>query len=190
MEQQLCPVLMREPHRLVIVLSFVAIACNGNGAAGNRDTTTVQPSADPPATAARASEPAKPVDSTAALAKGKEPGTTPATRTPTVTSENSIAAMRQQLQRLDAAGVQDLQASMKEHSKMVEDLFTTMRVEVDAVSSTTKSTWLASADSVEKNLPLLSSAQGEELRTAFRAHSTRVRRLLDEFRVMVPRSSE
>lgn len=178
---------MREPHLLLIALSFAVTACNGNGASGGRDTTIAQRSADSPATAARTSEP-RPVDSTAALAAGKEPGTAPATPTPTVTSESSIAAMRQQLQRLDAASAQDLQGSMKEHSRMVGDLFTTMRVEVDAISAPTKSSWLASADSVEKDLGRLASTQGEELRTAFRAHSTRVRRLLDEFRVLIPRS--
>lgn len=181
---------MREPHRLLIVLGLVAIACNRDGSGANRDTATAERIAESAASVARAPAPRPAADSAAALAKGKEEGTIPATRTPTVTSETSIAALRQQLQRLDPASAQELQASMKEHSKMVEDLFTTMRVEVDAVTAPTKSSWLASADSVEKNLALLASAQGEDLRTAFRAHSTRVRRLLDEFRVLVPRSSE
>jgi hypothetical protein len=190
MEHQLSHVLMHKPHRLVIALSIAGLGCNGNGASGSRDTAVVQQSADSPATAAQSPAPRPATDSAAALAKGKEEGTVPATPTPTVTSESSIAALRQQLQRLDGASVPDLQGSIREHSKMVEDLFTTMRVEVDAVTAPTKASWLASADSVEKNLALLSSAQGEALRTAFRAHSTRVRRLLDEFRVLVPRSSE
>jgi hypothetical protein len=94
--------------------------------------------------------------------------------------------MRLQLQRLDTASVENLQRNMKEHSRMLGDLFTTMRVEVQAVTSPTKNSWLASADTIEHALGRLALAQGEELRTAFREHRSRVTRLLDEFRVLVP----
>jgi hypothetical protein len=110
----------------------------------------------------------------------------PATPTPAVTSENSIATMRLQLQRLDTASVENLQRNMKEHSRMLGDLFTTMRVEVQAVTSPAKNSWLAAADTVEHDVGRLAEAQGEELRTAFRVHRGRVTRLLDEFRVLVP----
>lgn len=171
--------------RLVVALSFAVIACQGRGSASYRDTAEAKQIADSPATVAPSGE-SRPVDSTAALAAGKEPGTIPATPTPAVTSENSIATMRQQLQRLDAASVENLQRDIKEHSRMVGDLFTTMRVEIQDVTSPAKNSWLALADTVEHDLGGLAAAQGEELRTAFRLHRSRVLRLLDEFRVIVP----
>ena len=70
--------------------------------------------------------------------------------------------------------------------QQVADLLTTMEVQVQAGTSPSKTAWLASADTAESDLDRLALAQGEELRTAFRAHSTRVRRLLDEFRLLVP----
>ena len=94
--------------------------------------------------------------------------------------------MRLQLQRLDTASAENLQRDMKEHSRMLGDLLTTMRVEVQAVTSPAKNCWLASADTVEDVLGGLTSAQGAALRTAFRPHRNRVLRLLDEFRVLVP----
>jgi hypothetical protein len=94
--------------------------------------------------------------------------------------------MRSHLQRLDTASVQTLQSKMKEHAKMLGDLLTTMRVEVQATTSSAKNAWITAADSVEGDLDRLALAQGEELRTAFRAHRTRVVRLLDEFRALVP----
>ena len=124
------------------------------------------------------------------MASGKEPGTIPATPTPSVTSDNAIANMRQRLQALDNASVQTLQSGMKEHSKMLGDLLTTMRVEVQAAASTTKDAWLVSADSVESDLDRLALADGAALTTAFREHRTRVLRLLDGFRVLVPPKSE
>ena len=174
-----------QPHRFLTALSLTVIACSGPGAASDGDTSQVQQKADSPATAVRDSAPG-PADSTSALAAGKEPGTIPATPTPTVTSENSIANMRRHLQRLDTAGVETLQRNMKEHSTLLGDLLTTMEVEVQAATSPAKNTWLASADTIEKELDRLALAQGEELRAAFRVHSSRVRRLLDEFRVLVP----
>ena len=69
---------------------------------------------------------------------------------------------------------------------MLGDLLTTMRVEVQAAASPTKNTWLMSADSVESDLDRLALADGEALRTAFREHRTRVLRLLDGFRALVP----
>lgn len=120
------------------------------------------------------------------MASGKEPGTIPATPTPSVTTDNAIATMRQHLQRLDNASVTTLKSGMKEHSKMLGDLLTTMRVEVQAAASTTKDAWLVSADSVESDLDRLALADGAALTTAFREHRTRVLRLLDGFRVLVP----
>ena len=172
----------------LLALSLTAIACNGPGTAGSRDTATAQQPSDSPATAARVPE-GRPVDTTAALAKGKEPGTIPATPTPTVTSDNSIATMRLHLQRLDTTSVQNLPGRMAEHSKMLGDLLTTMRLEIQEVTSPAKTSWIASADSAEQELARLTTAQGEALRTAFRAHSSRVRRLLDDFRVLVPGGS-
>jgi hypothetical protein len=97
--------------------------------------------------------------------------------------------MRLHLQRLDTASAQVLQGKMAEHAKILGDLLTTMEVEVQGVTSPAKNTWLAFADTVENDLDKLALANGEELRTAFRAHSSRVRRLLDEFRVLVPAKS-
>jgi hypothetical protein len=184
---------MRIHSRLVVTLSFTFVACQGRGAETRFDTAQVQPPAGSAPTASRDSAPKaverpapRPVDTTNATATGKEPGTIPATRTPTVTAESSIAAMRLHLQRLDTASVQTLQARMEDHGKMLGDLLTTMRVEVQAATSSTKNAWLAAADSVEKDLGQLALAQGEQLRTAFRAHRTRVLRLLEEFRALVP----
>jgi len=177
--------LLLETHRLIMALSVTMIACDGPGAAGRGDTASAQRRADSPATAVRGPQ-ARPAESAAALASGIEPGTIPATPTPTVTSEKSIATMRQHLQRCDTASVQVLQGNMTEHAKLLGDLLTTMEVEVQALKSPAKDSWLASADTVENDLDKLALAKGEELRTAFRAHSTRVRRLLDDFRVLVP----
>ena len=185
MVQRLSHLPMHAPHPIVIALSLTVLACNGPGSASSGDTSQVQQRADSPATAARSPEPG-PGDTTSALAATKEPGTVPATPTPTVTAEGSIATMRRHLQRLDSAGVETLQNTMKEHAKMLGDLLTTMEVEVQGSSSPRKNSWLASSDSVENDLDKLALAQGEALRTAFRAHSSRVRRLLDEFRVLVP----
>jgi hypothetical protein len=176
---------MLETHRLVMALSLTAIACQGPGTAGRDDTATAQQVADSPAMTARGPAP-RPADSAAAVAAGREPGDIPATPTPTVTSEKSIAAMRLHLQQCDAASVQVLQSKMTEHAKMLGDLLTTMEVEVQEVTSPAKSSWMASADTIEQDLDKLALAQGEALRTAFRVHSNRVRRLLDEFRVLVP----
>jgi hypothetical protein len=188
--------IMRIHNRIVGTLSFIFAACQGRSAETRLDTAQVQQPAGSTVTASRDSAPkavdrpaARPVDTTNASATGKEPGTIPATPTPTVTSESSIAAMRLQLQRLDTASAQTLQVRMTEHGKMLGDLLTTMRVEVQAATSSTKNTWLAAADSVEKNLGQLALAQGEQLRTAFRAHRTRVLRLLEEFRALVPPKS-
>ena len=185
---QMSHLLMLETHRLVMALSLTVIACEGPGTAGRGDTAAARQLADSPATTARGPTP-RPADSAAAVAAGKEPGTIPATPTPTVTSENSIAAMRRHLQQCDTASVQVLQGKMTEHAKLLGDLLTTMEVEVQAVTSPAKNSWMTSADSVENDLDKLALAQGEELRTAFRAHSNRVRRLLDEFRVLVPAKS-
>jgi len=170
-----------------MALSLTGIACTGTGGADSGDTARTQ-LADSPATAARAPEP-RPADSTTALATGREPGTTPAIPTPTVTAESRIASMRLHLQRLDTASAQVLQGKMAEHAKILGDLLTTMEVEVQAVTSPAKNSWLAFADTVENDLDKLALAKGEELTTAFRAHSNRVRRLLDEFRVLVPAKS-
>ncbi len=75
---------------------------------------------------------------------------------------------------------------MSEHQKMLGDLLTTMRVEVQAATSPAKNAWIAAADSVEGDFDKLALANGEALRTAFREHKTRVLRLLDGFRVLVP----
>jgi hypothetical protein len=191
--------IMRALLRLVVTLSVGIIACQGRGSPSDRDTLVQRPTDSPAAAPSsgapksggepRADGEPKPADSGPALASGKEPGTIPATRTPAVTSENSIATMRLHLQRLDTASVQTLQGKMTEHSKMLGDLLTTMRVEVQAATSSGKNAWIAAADSLEGDLDRLALAQGEELRTAFRAHRTRVVRLLDEFRVLVPAKS-
>ena len=185
MLDQMSHLLMLETHRLVMALSLTVIACEGPGTAGRGDTAAAQQLADSPATAALGPAP-RPADSAAAIAAGKEPGHIPATPTPTVTSEKSIAAMRLHLQQCDTASVQVLQGKMTEHAKMLGDLLTTMEVEVQGVTSPAKNSWLASADTVENDLDKLALTQGEALRTAFRVHSNRVRRLLDEFRVLVP----
>jgi hypothetical protein len=184
---------MRVPFRLVVALSLAILACQGRGSPSDRDTLQVQvqqradsPAAATPTVAPTSGGEPKKGDSGPALASGKEPGTIPATPTPTATSENSIATMRSNLQRLDTASVQTLQSKMKEHAKMLGDLLTTMRVEVQATTSSAKNAWITAADSVEGDLDRLALAQGEELRTAFRAHRTRVVRLLDEFRALVP----
>ena len=177
--------IMRVLVRVLVALNLTVIACQGRRPADNGDTARAQQSAESSAAAPRVRE-SRPADSTAGLAAGKEPGTTPATPTPTVTSENSIAAMRLQLQRLDTASVENLQRNMKEHSTKLGDLLTTMRVEVQAVTSPAKDAWVASADTVERDLGQLALVQGEELRTAYRVHRSRVLRLLDGFRVLVP----
>jgi len=171
--------------RVLVALSFTVIACQGRPAADSRDTARAQQSAESSAAASPVRE-SRPADSTAGLAAGKEPGTIPATPTPTVTSENSIATIRLQLQRLDTGSVENLQRNMKEHSRMLEDLLTTMRLEVQALTSPAKNSWLASADTVERDLARIVSTQGVELQTGFRLHRNRVLRLLDEFRVLVP----
>lgn len=167
-------------------------------ACDRRDDTTIGSSsqrADSPAAAARAEpraaeprvdEPRRPADSTTALARGIEPGSIPATPTPTVTTEASLAAMRAHLQRLDSASAQELQANVREHTKMLGDLLTTMRVEVQAATSSGRERWIAAADTVEGDLNKLAMAQGEQLRSAFHTHRNRVLKLLDGFRVLVP----
>jgi hypothetical protein len=94
--------------------------------------------------------------------------------------------MRVHLQRLDTASAQALQAKMKDHANALGQLLTTMGVEVQAVTTPTKHSWVALSDSVDADLDKLALAEGEELRTAFRAHRSRVLRLLDQFRVLVP----
>src|SRR5262245_37864099 len=131
---------MRAQLRLVVALSVIVIACQARCASSTSDTAQVQPPADSPATATVAREP-KSGDSTTVTANGVDPRTTPAKPTPTVTSENAIATMRQQLQRLETRSAADLQAGMTEHTKAVNDLFTTMRVEVQDVSSPAKNAW-------------------------------------------------
>ena len=180
---------MRTSLRLLIALSLTIAACKGPGAGGSRDTPQAQrQAADSPATASSARAPT-PADSASRVAKGIEPGSIPATPTPTVTTESSIAAMRLHLQRLDTASLQNLQANMKDHAKKLGDLLTTMGVEVQAVTSPAKTSWLALSDTVDGDLDRLSLAAGEELRTTFRAHRSRVVRLLDEFRVLIPAKS-
>ena len=149
---------MRTPLWLVISLGLTVIACRGRGTGGNHDTAQVRQPADSAATASRSPGPAPtgasssgaPASTTTGTAgiTPSEPGTIPAKPTPTVTTESSIATMRLSMQRLDSASVTELQAKMKDHSKMLGDLLTTMRVEVQAVTSPSKNGWLASADSV------------------------------------------
>ena len=179
---------MRTSIRLLIVLSVTGVACSGSGAdRSRRDTPQSQQQPDSPATASGTpSAPREPGPSGAATPSGKEPGTIPATPTPTVTSESSITAMRAHLQRLDTASAQNLQAKMKDHAKALGDLLTTMGVEVQAVTAATKNAWVALSDSVDGDLDKLALAEGEELRTAFREHRNRVLRLLDQFRLLVP----
>lgn len=170
----------------LLLLSLVLVACERKDADTVADS--LAPRVDSPSVASRTGA-SKVADSSAKEAAGKEPGHIPATPTPTVTSESSIASMRSALQRLDAATTQQLQAGMSEHHKMLGDLLTTMRVEVQATTSTTKEAWLAAADSVEGDLDKLATAQGEALRTAFRDHRARCLRLLDAFRALVPAGS-
>ena len=184
--------IMSRPTFFITLTLAVVAACKGPGTARTNDTVHAphQP-ADSPAAATRAPQPgtASPTKSTSSGTAGitpSEPGTVPAKPTPAVTSENAIAAMRLNLQRLDSSSVQILQSKMKDHSKSLGDLLTTMRVEAQAATSPTKSVWLAAADSVESDLDRLALSSGEELRTAFREHRTRVSRLLDGFRVLVP----
>lgn len=179
---------MRVQLRHVVALSVIVMACQGRGAASNPDTAQAQQRADSPATASVGRE-SRTADSTTPLAAGIEPGHLPATPTPTVTSENAIATMRLQLQRLDTASLANLQARMTEHTKALTDLLTTMRLEVQAATAPTKNAWVATADTVDRDLPRLNEIQGEVLRTAFRVHRTRVLRLLDEFRALVPRTT-
>ena len=184
-ETQFRHLLMPQTHLLLMALSLGVVACEGSGRGGRGDTAVAQQPADSPASAARSPVP-KASDSAAANAAGLEPGDIPAKPTPTVTSEKSIAAMRLHLQQCDSASVLVLQGKMKEHAQMLGDLLTTMEVEVQPLTSPARTSWLASADTIENDLDKLALAQGEELRTAFRAHSTRVRRLLDGFRMLVP----
>ena len=162
---------MRIPVWPLISLSLTVVACRGPGAGSGRDTATVRQPVDSPAAASGSREPAptgasssKTGTSTTTGTAGitpSEPGTIPATPTPAVTTERSIATMRSSLQRLDSASVQELQAKMKDHSKMLGDLLTTMRVEVQAATSPSKNSWLAAADSIEGDLDKLALASGE-----------------------------
>lgn len=178
---------MREPLLALVALSVAVTACPGPGADGSGDTSQAR-RADSPATAlgGRAPGAGGSPPATSSRADGAEPGTIPATPTPAVTSESSIATMRTRLQQLGAGSVENLQRSVPEHSKALGDLLTTMRVEVQALTTTAKDSWLASADSAEDDLDRLALARGEELRTAFRQHQDRVLRLLGQFRVLVP----
>jgi hypothetical protein len=193
--------IMHTHLRFAITLSLTVIACQGRGSGSTPDSVHAQSQsrADSPAASSSggASQPsggaAQPTPSTSTGSAGvtaSEPGTIPAKPTPSVTTESSLAAMRQRLQQLDNATVQTLQSGMKDHSKMLGDLLTTMRVEVQAAASPTKNTWLLSADSVEGDLDKLALADGTALQTAFREHRTRVLRLLDGFRALVPPKSE
>jgi hypothetical protein len=121
------------------------------------------------------------------MAAGKEPGTIPATRTPTTTTEISITTMRARLQMLDTASERTLRRNLDQHTKMLGDLLTTMRVQFQGVKSPSTTSWLISADSVEDDLDRLDNAKGDAIRTGFQLHRKRVLRLLDEFRVLVPK---
>ena len=178
--------------RVLIALSVTVTGCQGRSTADGRDSTLAQSADSTAATPAARESPREsaPAGSPAGEAAGKEPGHIPATPTPTVTSENAIATMRQQLQQLDGASVENLQRDMKEHTTKLADLLTTMRVEVQAVTSPAKSSWLASADTVDHDLGRLVLLQGQELKTSFSVHRTRVLRLLDAFRVLVPAKPE
>ena len=175
-------------------MSVAVTACQSRVEEVKPDTAFAHQTADSTATASpgRVARPAdsaavsRPADSITAAASGREPGSIPARPTPTTTSENTIVRMRLHLQRLDTASVENLQRSMKEHASMLGDMLTTMEVEVQALTSPAKNSWLAASDSAENDLDRLALAQGEALRTAFRAHRLRVLRLLDEFRVLVP----
>ena len=184
---------------LVIALGLFMMACQGRGTGSSEDSSLAQSRPDSPATATpSASTPvggapttgtSQPVSSTSTGTAGitpSEPGTIPAKPTPAVTSDKAIATMRQNLQRLETASATELSTKMTEHQKMLGDLLTTMRVEVQATTSPTKNAWLAAADSVEGDLDKLALADGEALRTAFRDHKTRVLRLLDGYRALMP----
>src|SRR5688572_7614648 len=163
---------MHTTNRLLVALSVTVVACSGSGADRNRRETpqAQQQPADSSATAPATPSALVPGRGDAATPSGKEPGTIPATPTPTVTSESSITAMRVHLQRLDTASAQALQAKMKDHANALGQLLTTMGVEVQAVTTPTKHSWVALSDSVDADLDKLALAEGEELRTAFRAH--------------------
>ena len=165
-------------------LCLTTIACKGPETANARDSAVARLAIDTPAPAPPPA--ARPADSSKAAADGKEPGTIPATPTPTVTSASSITAMRMQLQRLDSASAQALQSAMTDYAKKLGDLMTTMEVEVQASTNPAKNSWLALSDTIDGDLKKLAMAQGEELRTAFRAHRLRVTQLLDGFRSIIP----
>lgn len=191
-----CGGIMRTQQRYAIALVLTVIGCQRGTTKSTEDTARVQVRADSPAAAVattpKGDGPAPPATSTSTGTAGitpSEPGTIPATPTPAVTSDNSIAAMRQSLQQVESATAQELESKVSDHQKKLGDLLTTMRVEVQAVTSTTKNTWLAAADSVESDLDRIALADGEALRTAFREHRTRVLRLLDSFRALVPPKS-
>lgn len=182
---------MRPPILLCAALILATTNCKG------RDDTTIRGSsravADSPATVAAtpardSSAPVPDDDDEKASKDGKESGTIPATPTPTVTTESSIATMRAHLARLDSASADVLQGKVAEHTKLLGDLLTTMRVEAQASTSPRKEAWIAAADSVEGDLDKLALAHGEQLRTAFRTHRNRVLKLLDDFRALVPKT--
>jgi hypothetical protein len=177
---------MRTTAPVVFALSVI-VACQGQGS-GSLDTAQAKQPPPDSAAAALGGRASTPGGSGAAQSDGKEPGTIPATPTPTVASESSISAMRSQLARWDTASAVTLQGDIKEHSQRLGDLLTTMRVEVQALTAPSKNAWLAAADTVESDLDKLNLAQGEELRTACRQHRDRVLRLMDQFRVLVPKT--
>jgi hypothetical protein len=187
---------MRTQLRYLIALGLAVFGCQRNGSRTTEDTAAAQVRADSPAAAtpvtpkgdATTEQPKSTSTGTAGITPS-EPGTIPATPTPAVTSDASIAAMRQSLQQIEGASIQALESKVTDHQKKLGDLLTTMRVEVQAATSPTKNAWLAAADSVESDLDRLALANGEALRTAFREHRTRVLRLLDGFRALVPPKS-
>ena len=187
---------MRTQQRYTIALVLTVIACQRGTTKDAEDTARAEVRADSPAAASsttpKGDSTTQPVKSTSTGTAGitpSEPGTIPATPTSAVTSENSIAAMRQSLQQLESASAQELSTKMSDHQKKLGDLLTSMRVEVQAATSTTKNNWLAAADTVENDFDRLALANGEALRTTFREHRTRVLRLLDGFRALVPPKS-
>ncbi len=139
--------------RAVVALSVAVTACQSRVEEAKPDTASAQQTVDSPAPPSRgrvsgpADSPttARHADSITAAAVGREPGSIPARPTPTTTSENTIAKMRLHLQRLDTASVENLQRSMKEHASMLGDMLTTMEVEVQAVTSPAKNSWLAAS---------------------------------------------
>ena len=179
---------MHVPTRLLLALPLSIIACEGRRTDDGRDSTIAQRAES--TAAMPAGRESAPAGSPAGEAAGKEEGHLPATPTPTVTSENAITTMRQQLQQLDAGSVENLQRDIKEHSTKLSDLLTTMRVEVQAATSPAKTSWLASADTVDHDLGRLVLLQGQELKSAFSIHRSRAVRLLDAFRVLVPAKPE